>query len=124
MSQRINDDVVKIKKEKFENKRVPIGFEEQKIPVFREGLGVDNLEEATGTFDDVEFKTIKRAVFADRGTTTIQTQEDGSVDIQTERGLEFTESFNFVLNNLHLTIQELLEDKKEQDISKTTMLTK
>ncbi len=121
LSQRINDDVVKIKKEKFENKRVPIGFEEQKIPVFREGLGVDNLEEATGTFDDVEFKTIKRAVFADRGTTTIQTQEDGSVDIQTERGLQFTESFNFVLNNLDLTIQELLEDKDDVEVSKTTL---
>ena len=35
LSQRINDDVVKIKKEKFENKRVPIGFEEQKIGSFR-----------------------------------------------------------------------------------------
>jgi hypothetical protein len=121
LSQRINDDVVKIKKEKFENERVPIGFEEQKIPVFTEGLGVDNLEEATGTFDDVEFKTIKRAVTADRGTTTIQTQEDGSVDIQTERGLEFTESFNFVLNNLHLTIQELFTDPKDVEISKTTL---
>ena len=121
LSQRINDDVVKIKKEKFENKRVPIGFEEQKIPVLKEGLGVDNLEEATGTFDDVEFKTIKRAVTADRGTTTIQTQEDGSVDIQTERGLEFTESFNFVLNNLNLTIQELLEDKDDIPISQTTL---
>jgi len=109
LSQRINDDVVKIKKEKFENKEIIIDTKTK-----REVAGVSRTQGAV-------YKTTEEVVTADRGTTTIQTQEDGSVDIQTERGLEFTESFNFVLNNLHLTIQELLEDKKEQDISKRTL---
>ena len=115
LSQRINDDVVKIKKEKFENEEINIGTKE-----------VERFE-----FEDTSLnpnspgrrvkKTTEEVVTATRGTTTIQTQEDGSVDIQTERGLEFTESFNFVLNNLNLTIQELLEDKDDIPISQTTL---
>ena len=109
LSQRINDDVVKIKKEKFENKEIIIDTKTK-----REVAGVSRTQGAV-------YKTTEEVVTADRGKTTIQTQEDGSVDIQTERGLEFTESFNFVLNNLNLTIQELLEDKDDVEISKTTL---
>ena len=115
LSQRINDDAVKIKKEKFENKEIIIDtkkverfeFEDTSLNPNSSGRRVK--------------KTTEEFIRADRGTTTIQTQEDGSVDIQTERGLEFTESFNFVLNNLHLTIQELFTDPKDVEISKTTL---
>ena len=140
LSQRIGDDDVKVK-DIGDDVSIEIGGTDyDDISVVKTGTDIAIEKKAlnklkdgrtlSGKYEDVRnnsnvltrrFEVESTPISGDRGTTVIQTRGDGSVDIQTERGLEFTESFSFVLNNLHLKIKELLEDKTDITISETTL---
>jgi len=119
LSQRIGDDIATIK----EDKNNP-NLETTKLP------GTKTIEKSEykftkdgkiKTYGFKETTTEEQEVFGQKGKTFIEKNADGSVNIETERGLRFTESFKFVINNLHLSVEKLLSSQKPQKIGETTL---
>ena len=120
LSQRIGDDIATVK----ENKNNPnlqnvnigentIETEERKNSKIK--FGINPL------YSTIVKKTEEQEVFGQKGTTFIEKNADGSINIETERGLRFTESFKFVINNLHLSVEKLLSSQTAKNISETTL---
>jgi hypothetical protein len=117
LSQRIGDDIATIK-------------EDADNPNLEDAVIGENTIETT-EFDATTAgqyspgrrvkKTETKNIVGQKGKTFIEKNVDGSVNIETERGLRFTESFKFVINNLEHSVQKLLSSQKGKDISKTTL---
>jgi len=50
-------------------------------------------------------------IFAEKGTTLIKTNPDGTLSIETDRGTQFEETFKNVMNNLHIKIQDIIKSE-------------
>ena len=117
LSQRIGDDIATIK-------------EDADNPNLEDAVIGENTIETT-EFDATTAgqyspgrrvkKTETKNIVGQKGKTFIEKNADGSVNIETERGLRFTESFKFVINNLQHTAQKLLSSQTPKNISETTL---
>ena len=117
LSQRIGDDIATIKEDKNNPnlQDVIIGTERKETTEFDASTA--------GQYSPGRRvkKTETKNIVGQKGKTFIEKNVDGSVNIETERGLRFTESFKFVINNLEHSVQKLLSSQKGEDISKTTL---
>ena len=117
LSQRIGDDIATIK-------------EDTDNPNLEDAVIGENTIETT-EFDATTAgqyspgrrvkKTETKNIVGQKGKTFIEKNADGSINIETERGLRFTESFKFVINNLEHTVKKLLSSQTAETISETTL---
>ena len=113
LSQRIGDDIGTIKEDKKNPNLTDVIIDTETIETVK--------RKGNALFSTLVKETETKNIVAQKGKTFIEKNADGSINIETERGLRFTESFKFAINNLQHTVSDLLSSASSQDISETTL---
>jgi hypothetical protein len=135
LSSRIDTDFSEIEEFNFETSKVKIGQNEGSGIKIMDSGGKDETyleaaqniaretnQELTGDYTIEErpnrpnnrvYSVKPTPINAEKGTTLIKTNPDGTLSIETDRGTQFEETFKNVMDNLHLKIQDLISSEKK-----------